>query len=39
MDVAPRPGLLQRVREVLRRQHYSLRTEKTYLFWIRDFIQ
>ena len=38
MDVAPRPGLLQRVREVLRRQHYSLRTEKTYLFWIRDFI-
>jgi len=38
MDVAPRPGLLQRVREVLRTQHYSLRTEKTYLFWIRDFI-
>lgn len=39
MDVASRPGLLQRVRVVLRRQHYSLRTEKTYLIWVRDFIQ
>lgn len=38
MDVASKPRLLQQVREVLRRQHYSLRTEKTYVFWIRDFI-
>lgn len=38
MDVAPRPRLLQQVREVLRRHHYSYRTEKTYVFWIRDFI-
>lgn len=38
MEVASRPRLLQQVREVLRRHHYSLRTEKTYLFWIRDFI-
>lgn len=38
MDVAPGPRLLQQVREVLRRHHYSFRTEKTYVFWIRDFI-
>ena len=38
MDVAPRPGLLQRVRKVLCRQQYILWTEKTYLFLVRDFI-
>ncbi|HMM74600.1 MAG TPA: phage integrase N-terminal SAM-like domain-containing protein [Gammaproteobacteria bacterium] len=39
MDVAPRPRLFDAVRTVLRRHHYSFRTEKTYLFWIRDFIR
>ena len=36
---APRPPkLLDQVREVLRRKHYSLRTEEQYLSWIRRFI-
>jgi integron integrase len=32
------PKLLDQVRERLRFKHYSLRTEQTYLFWIRRFI-
>lgn len=39
MDVAPRPRLFDAVRTVLRRRRYSFRTEKTCLFWIRDFIR
>ena len=32
------PRLLDQVRERLRVKHYSLRTEQTYLQWIRRFI-
>ena len=34
----PRPGLLQAMRERLRASHYSLRTERAYLLWIRRYI-
>ena len=33
-----KPKLLERVREVIRFKHYSLRTERTYLDWIKRFI-
>ena len=33
-----KPKLLECVREVIRLKHYSLRTEKTYLDWIKRFI-
>jgi hypothetical protein len=33
------PRLLDHVRERIRYRHYSLRTEKVYVFWIRRFIQ
>jgi integrase len=36
MDAKPR--LLDRVRDHLRKLHYSFRTEQQYLFWIRRFI-
>ena len=32
------PKLLDRVRDVLRRKHYSFRTEQAYTDWIRRFI-
>jgi integron integrase len=32
------PKLLEQVRAVIRRKHYSLRTEKCYLRWIRRYI-
>lgn len=32
------PRLLDQVRYALRQRHYSLRTEETYLHWIRRFI-
>lgn len=32
------PKLLDRVRDTLRRKHYSFRTEQTYVDWIRRFI-
>jgi integron integrase len=32
------PKLLDRVRDVIRRKHYSFRTEQTYIDWIRRFI-
>jgi len=32
------PRLLERVRQLLRLRHYSLRTEEAYLSWIRRFI-
>ena len=35
---APSPRLMQQVRDRLRMLHYSYRTEKTYLHWIRRFI-
>ena len=36
---APPPRLLDQVRERIRYKHYSLRTEKAYLFWIKRFIR
>jgi site-specific recombinase XerD len=36
MDAAPK--LLDRVRERIRARHYSLRTERAYLEWLRCFI-
>lgn len=42
MDDVPRPAakprLLEQVREAIGRLHYSLRTEDTYVHWIRRFI-
>ncbi len=35
---AHKPKLLDRVRELMRLKHYSLRTEKTYGEWIRRYI-
>lgn len=32
------PKLLDQVRDVIRRKHYSFRTEQTYLHWTRRFI-
>lgn len=32
------PRLLRRVRDAIRSRHYSPRTEKAYVFWIRKFI-
>jgi integron integrase len=37
-QTAAKPRLLDRVRSVLRTRHYSSRTEKAYLGWIRRFI-
>ena len=34
----PRPRLLDRVRAAVRARHYSRRTEKTYVGWIRRYI-
>jgi integron integrase len=34
----PKPRLLDQVREAIRLRHYSLRTEQTYVFWIRRYI-
>ncbi len=34
----PTPRLLDHTRLIMRRQHYSLRTERAYLTWIRRFI-
>jgi hypothetical protein len=35
---ADRPKLLDQVRDVIRRRHYSIRTEHTYIDWIKRFI-
>jgi len=35
---SPPPKLLDRVREVLRFKHYSLRTEEVYTGWIRRYV-
>ena len=32
------PKLIDRVRDAIRRKHYSFRTEQTYTDWIRRFI-
>jgi hypothetical protein len=31
--------LLEQLRQVLRYRHYSLKTEKAYLYWVRFFIR
>ena len=33
-----RPRLLDQVRNAIRRKHYSLRTEESYVHWIKRFI-
>ena len=33
-----KPKLINQVREVIRRKHYSIRTEQTYVDWIRRYI-
>jgi hypothetical protein len=35
---APKPRLLDRVRQAIRTRHYSSRTEKAYVHWIKRFI-
>ena len=37
-SVAPGKKLLELVRDTLRTKHYSYRTEKSYLDWIKRFI-
>ena len=32
------PKLLDRMRQVMRVKHYSLRTEKSYVYWVRRYI-
>jgi hypothetical protein len=34
----PKTKLLHQVRETIRRKHYSLRTEATYVDWIKRYI-
>lgn len=33
-----KPKLLEQVRDVIRRRHYSIRTEHAYIDWIKRFI-
>ncbi len=33
-----KPRLLDQVRNVIRRKHYSRHTEKQYVYWVRDFV-
>lgn len=37
-DAAPRPRLLDRVRQAVRTRHYSPRTEAAYVAWIKRYI-
>jgi len=34
----PKPRLLDRVRDAIRARHYSRRTEKAYVGWIKRYI-
>jgi hypothetical protein len=34
----PKPKLLDQVRQAIRTRHYSYRTEKAYVHWIKRFI-
>jgi integron integrase len=38
MPQADKPKLLDQVRDVIRRKHYSIRTEQAYIDWIKRFI-
>jgi len=33
-----KPKLLEQVRDIIRRKHFSIRTEQVYVDWIRRFI-
>lgn len=37
--VSDKPRLLEQMRALIRVKHYSLRTEKTYLYWVKFFIR
>ena len=37
-ESAQQPKLLERVRALIRTKHYSVRTERIYIFWIKRFI-
>lgn len=39
MESTAKPRLREQVRTVMRLHHYSIRTEKSYLYWIRNFIR
>jgi site-specific recombinase XerD len=39
METPQPPRLLDQVRHVIRLKHYSLKTEKSYIRYIRDFIR
>jgi len=39
MDASQSPRLLDQVRDRIRARHYSLRTEKTYIQWVRRFVR
>ncbi|MEW8693346.1 MAG: integron integrase, partial [Candidatus Thiodiazotropha endolucinida] len=39
MDVVKKPMLLEVVRQRIRLRHYSIRTEKSYIHWIRRFVR
>ncbi len=39
LDTPPPPKLLDSVRQAIRYRHYSLKTEKAYVYWIRFFIR
>ena len=38
LSSAPKPKLLDQVRQAIRRRHYSDRTEKAYVHWIKRYI-
>lgn len=38
MESSQPPRLLDQVRQAIRFKHYSLKTEKSYVYYIRDFI-
>ncbi|MEM9744679.1 MAG: integron integrase [Pseudomonadota bacterium] len=38
-DEKPQPRLLDQVREAIRVRHYSLRTERAYVGWVRRYVQ
>lgn len=37
-EVTTEKKLLDQVRDVIRMKHYSLKTEKAYIYWIRRYI-
>jgi hypothetical protein len=39
MESTTKPRLREQVRTVMRLYHYSIRTEKSYWYWIRNFIR